>query len=83
MNLIVTLIVGGIAGWLANMLMKGKGMGIIWNIILGIVGAWIGSIVFGLLGLKVSGMFEVVGYIVQATVGAMVVLMIARTLSRR
>ena len=67
--MIGVLIIGLIAGWLAGKLMKGSGYGIIADILLGLVGAVIGSWLFGQLGIVATGS---VGFLATATVGAMV-----------
>ncbi len=78
-SLLVTLIIGAIAGWLAGVLMKGGGFGLIGDIVVGIVGAFVGGWLFGLLGWSLAG---VVGSIVTATVGAMVLLFLIRLVKR-
>ena len=56
MDLIVTLVIGGVVGWLASMVMKTNAqMGIIANIIVGIVGSFLGFWIAGLLGIGASG----------------------------
>ena len=55
MNLILFLIIGGVAGWLAGLIMKGRGFGILANIGIGIVGSFLGGFVFRLLGLAAQG----------------------------
>ena len=72
-SLILLLIVGAIAGWLAGTLVKGYGFGLIGNIVVGVIGAFIGSYLFPMLGLGLEGL---VGQIVAATVGAIVLLII-------
>jgi len=60
---IVTLIVGGVVGWLASMLMKTNAqMGIIANIVVGIIGSSLGFWLAGVLGLSASG--PIVGWVV-------------------
>ncbi len=71
MGLIASLIVGGIAGWLASVIMKGKGQGILMNIVIGIIGGFIGGFVFSLAGF---GTTNVIGSIAVATVGAIILL---------
>ena len=58
MGLIAALIVGGIAGWLAGIIMKGQGQGVMMNIIIGIIGGLVGGFLFSLLGMgsESSGM---------------------------
>jgi len=72
---IITLIVGAIAGWLAGQIMKGSGYGLLVNIILGIVGAFVGSWLFGVLGISVAS--GLVGSLITAVIGAVVILFIA------
>mgnify|MGYP001591805591 CR=1 FL=1 len=71
-QLVLFLIVGGVAGWLAGLIMKGRGLGLIGNIIVGVVGAFIGGWLFGLLDVRIGG--EWVGPIVTALVGSVILL---------
>ena len=80
-SLIVILIVGLIAGWLAGKIMRGSGFGIIGDIIVGIIGAFIGAWLWGVLHLPVIANFWV-SAIVTATVGAVVLLFILRLIRR-
>ena len=73
MSLIIFLAVGALAGWLAGIIMQGRGFGVIGNIIVGIVGAVLGGFVFGLLGITTGGLL---GAIVMATIGAIALLAI-------
>lgn len=50
MGILSWIIVGGIAGWLAGLIMKGSGSGVFMNIIIGIVGAFIGGLIMNLIG---------------------------------
>lgn len=69
--LLVFLLIGAVAGWLAGLLMKGKGFGIAGNIVIGIIGALIGGFLFGLLGIHAGGFL---GSIVTATIGAVLLI---------
>ncbi|MBA2780143.1 GlsB/YeaQ/YmgE family stress response membrane protein [Billgrantia kenyensis] len=71
MGLIAWLVIGGLAGWIAGNIMRGGGFGILPNIGVGIVGAVIGGFLFRLLGLQAGGL---IGSLVTATVGAVVLL---------
>lgn len=71
MNFLWFLIIGAIAGWLAGLIMKGRGFGILVNMLVGIIGAFLGGFIFGLLGLASYGL---IGALVTATVGAVVLL---------
>lgn len=78
-SLLWSLIIGGVAGWLAGQFMKGAGFGILINIILGIVDGIVGGFLFGLLGLKAYGL---IGSILVSAVGAVVVLWLARMIKK-
>jgi uncharacterized membrane protein YeaQ/YmgE (transglycosylase-associated protein family) len=76
--LIWTLIVGAVVGWLAGALMKTGGqMGVLANIIVGIVGAAIGGWIFGVLGLAAYGL---VGRLIMYLTGAVVLIAILKAL---
>jgi uncharacterized membrane protein YeaQ/YmgE (transglycosylase-associated protein family) len=70
-SLIIFLIIGAVAGWLAGLIMKGRGFGLLGNIVVGIIGALVGGFLFGVLGIAAGGL---IGSIVTATVGAVVLL---------
>jgi len=70
-SILVLLIIGAIAGWLAGKLMKGGGFGLVGNIVVGIIGAIIGSVVFNFFGITAGG---IIGNIVMATIGAAILL---------
>ena len=80
-TLLIWLVVGLIAGWLAGKIMKGSGFGIIGDLIVGIIGAFIGAWLWGLLHLPLLGNFWI-NAIVTATVGAVVLLFILRLIKR-
>ena len=79
MNWLWMLIIGAIAGWLAVTLVKGRGFGLIVDIIVGIVGAIIGGWVFGLLGIAGYGL---IGTLAAATVGAVILLLIIKAIKK-
>jgi len=70
-SLLSTFLIGAIAGWLAGKYMRGRGFGVLKNILVGIVGAVVGGILFGLAGFRSA---SVVASLVTATVGAIVFL---------
>ena len=78
--LIVWLIIGAIAGWLAGLIMDGGGFGLVGNIIVGIIGAFIAGWLFPFLGLRLGG--GIVGEIIAAAIGAIILLFIARLVRR-
>ena len=84
MGWIVALIVGGVAGWLASMVMnRDASMGIFWNIVVGCVGSVVGNWIAGpLLGINTSVQeFSIMGLVV-AVIGAVVLLGIVNLIQR-
>ena len=79
MGLILWLIIGGLAGWIAGNVMRGGGFSIFGNIGVGIVGAVLGGLLFRLIGLASTG---IIGSLVTATVGAVVLLWIVAKLRK-
>ena len=77
-SLIGWILIGLIAGWLTGKILKGKGFGLFANLFLGLVGAVIGGWIFGLLGLQAYGF---IGSLTTATVGAVVLVSLARMFS--
>jgi len=73
-SLILWLVIGAIAGWLAGKFMKGKGFGLVGDIIVGIIGALIGGFLLG--GLLAS--FGIIGSIIVAFIGAIILLFVVR-----
>jgi uncharacterized membrane protein YeaQ/YmgE (transglycosylase-associated protein family) len=80
MGLIVFIIVGGIAGFLAGKVMTGSGLGLIWDIVVGILGAFLGGWLAGLFGIAVTNL---VVEIVVAFIGACILLFLFRLIFRR
>jgi uncharacterized membrane protein YeaQ/YmgE (transglycosylase-associated protein family) len=73
-SLVYTVIVGLIAGWLAGLIVKGGGFGIIGNIIIGIIGAIIGFYLFRALHISIPVGNAIVNDIITAAIGAIVLL---------
>ena len=78
-SLIIWIIIGAVAGWLAGKIMKGGGFGLLGNIIIGIIGAFIGGLIFGLLGITAGG---IIGSIIMATICAIVLLYIVKLVKK-
>lgn len=78
-GLIYFLLIGLVAGWLAGQIMKGRGFGLIGNLVIGVIGAVVGGWLFGILGLSAYG---TIGSIVTATVGAVVLLFVVGQLKK-
>jgi uncharacterized membrane protein YeaQ/YmgE (transglycosylase-associated protein family) len=77
---IVWIIIGAIAGFLASKVLSGKGMGLIWDIVVGILGAFLGGWLAGLAGIAVTSL---VMQIVVAFIGAVILLVVFRALTHR
>lgn len=73
MNIILFLIIGAVIGWLAGTLMKGRGFGLLGNIVVGVVGSFLGGFLFSLLGITWGGTLGALG---TALIGAIVLLWI-------
>jgi uncharacterized membrane protein YeaQ/YmgE (transglycosylase-associated protein family) len=80
MSLLLFLVVGLVAGWLAGVLVKGGGFGLVGDLVVGVVGAFLGGLLFSSAGVSLGG--GLVGSIVVATIGAIVLLLIVRLLKR-
>ena len=76
---IAALIIGGIAGWLAEQFMKSD-MGLLMNIVLGVVGAAIASAIFSFFGIALGGW---IGYLIAGVIGACLLIWIVRQLRGR
>lgn len=79
-SLLVMLLVGAIAGWLAGQIVKGYGYGLVGNIVVGVVGAFIAGLLLPRLGLGIAD--GILGAIIYATFGAVVLLFLIRILKR-
>ena len=79
-SLIIFLLVGGVAGWLAGLIVRGGGFGIVGNIVVGIVGAFIAGFLFPVLHIGLGA--GIVGAIIHATIGAVILLLIVRVVKR-
>lgn len=78
-HLIWFLLIGLAAGWLAGRLMKGKGFGLLGDMIVGVIGAVVGGWVFGVFGFAATG---ILARLVTATVGAMLLLYVVRLVKK-
>lgn len=75
-SLLVFLIVGALAGWIAGKLVRGAGFGLIGNIVVGILGAFVAGLLLPRLGFMVGGGFF--SALIHATIGAVVLLFVVR-----
>ena len=75
-NWIVLILIGIVAGWAAGKIMKGRGFGLIGDLIIGVVGSFLGAWLFGLLHLSIGS--GLVGLFITALAGALVLLFVLR-----
>jgi len=80
MEFVWFIIVGLIAGWLAGVIMKGGGFGVIGDIVVGIVGALIGGWLFSKMGVSAGG--GLLGSIIVALIGAIILIFLLRLIKR-
>ena len=80
MGIIASIIIGGIAGWLATKIMNKNSGGLILNIILGIIGGFVGSLVFGLIGFTAT---NIIGQIIVGVVGACILIALVNALKKK
>ncbi len=79
MHLLWILLIGLVIGWLAGVLLRGRGYGIFTDIVIGIVGSWIGSWIGGLLGIQAT---TGVGSFLMALVGAVILISIVKAVHK-
>jgi len=79
-SLIILLVVGAIAGWLAGIIVKGYGFGLIGNIVVGIVGAVVAGWLLPKLGIVIGGGY--IAWIINAVIGAVILLVIIGLIRR-
>ena len=78
-SLLLFVVIGAVAGWLAGKIMKVVGFGLVGNIIVGIIGSFIGGFMFKGLGITAGGMF---GSFIFALVGALLLLYIVKLIKK-
>lgn len=78
-NFILFLVIGIAAGWLAGRVMKGKGLGLWADLLLGVVGAFFGGWLFDLLDISLGG---IIGSLITALVGAIALLFVLRVVKK-
>jgi uncharacterized membrane protein YeaQ/YmgE (transglycosylase-associated protein family) len=79
MHLLWFLIIGIVAGWLAGQLMRGGGYGLVGDLVIGVIGAFLGGWLLGGLGIFAGGL---IGSLITATIGAIVLLFLIRLVKR-
>ncbi len=79
-GIIIFLVVGGIAGWLAGLIVRGRGLGLVGNIVVGIVGAFLAGWLLPIFGIVIGA--GILGSIVNALIGAVILLAIISLIRR-
>lgn len=79
-SILIFLLIGAVAGWLAGLIVKGFGFGLIGNIVIGIIGAFIAGYIFPALNVSLGT--GIVAAILHATVGAVILLLVVRLIKR-
>jgi len=80
LQVVIFLVIGALAGWLAGVIVRGAGFGVLGNSIIGIIGALVGGFVFRLFGFDPS--YGFIGSVITATIGAIIVLAIVVLIKR-
>ena len=80
LNFILYLALGAVAGWLAGQIMRGGGFGLLWNIIIGIIGGFIGGWLMSLLHIQKGGM---IWELIVAVIGAIVLLFVVSLFKKK
>ncbi len=80
MYLVWVVLIGILAGWIAGKITKGRGFGLLGDLVVGVLGSLLGSFIFALLGL---GAYTLVGRLVVAVVGAIVLLWLIRVIKKK
>jgi uncharacterized membrane protein YeaQ/YmgE (transglycosylase-associated protein family) len=80
-QLAIFLLIGAVAGWLAGLMVKGGGFGILGNIIVGVLGAIFGGWLFAQLGISTGNQW--IGSLITATVGAVVLVFLLGLITRK
>lgn len=76
-DVLIILMIGALAGWLCGVMMKGDGLGIFGNIIIGLLGAIVGGALFGMVGANGPGV-GLIGSIITAMLGSITLLFLIR-----
>ena len=81
MGIIATIIIGAIAGWLGSLMYKGTSLGLLGNIIVGVVGSFVGNWLFGVLGIHLGEGW--IGAILTGAIGAIVILFLINLITKK
>lgn len=78
-SILIVLLVGAVAGWLAGVIMKGSGFGLVGDIVIGLVGGLIGGWLLPMIGVSFGG---IIGAIIMSVIGAVILIFIIRLVRR-
>lgn len=81
MAILIWIVVGAVAGWLAGLVMRGAGFGLVGNIIVGIIGAVVAGFLLPKVGIVIGG--NIIASILNAFIGAVIILFVIGLLRRR
>jgi uncharacterized membrane protein YeaQ/YmgE (transglycosylase-associated protein family) len=81
-TLIITLVIGAVAGWLAGVIVQGSGFGLVGDILVGIAGALVAGFLFPALGIGFTIVGGIIGAIITAALGAIILLLIVGLIRR-
>ena len=79
-SLLVILLVGAVAGWVAGQIVSGYGFGLLGNIVVGIVGAFLAALIFPRLGIALGS--GILAAIINSTIGAVILLFLIKLVKR-
>jgi uncharacterized membrane protein YeaQ/YmgE (transglycosylase-associated protein family) len=79
-DIILLAAIGILAGWLAGLIWKGRGFGVLGNLVIGVIGSFLGSYLAGVFGLRVHTM---IGTIIAAVAGAFILLLLVNIIRRK
>ncbi len=79
-GILILLLVGLVAGWLAGQIVRGRGFGLIGDLVVGVIGAFIGNWIFATLGVFIG--MGLIGAVISATIGAVILVAIIRLVRR-
>ena len=79
-SLIIFIVVGAVAGWIAGQVVRGGGFGLVGDLVVGVIGAVIAGWLFPTIGVSLGG--EIIGAIISAAIGAIILLFIIRLIKR-
>lgn len=82
-GILAWIVIGVIAGWLTGKIMKGSGYGFLMDMVVGLIGAFIGGWISGKLGFGTASSHGLIGSIIIAVIGAVIVLLVYRAVASR